>query len=66
MKTRHLLVYRYKFWDTVSNEARVSDTYSTFDAIVKGLGVPILDTAIVVPNTGNVQSLLALQDSLCR
>jgi len=66
MKTRHLLVYRYKFWDPVANEVRESQAYSTFDAIMRGLGLPLLDTAMVVPNTEKVQALLALQDSLGR
>jgi len=57
MKTRHLLVYRYKFWDAPSNEVRVSDTYSTFDAIVRGFGMPLPETAKLVPNTEIFHSL---------
>ncbi len=66
MKTRNLLVYRYKFWDAASKEVRVSETFSTFDAIVRGLGMPLLDTAKVVPNSEKVRALLCLQDSLSR
>ena len=46
-----MLVYRYEYWDESTNSLRISDTHATFDAIIKGLGVPLLDTAKVAPNT---------------
>jgi len=43
-KTRNLLVYRYEFWDEQRQSMRTSETYATLDAILKGLGIPLLDT----------------------
>jgi len=57
-KTRNLLVYKYEYWDEKSNSLRISDTYASFDAIMKGLGVPLLDTAKVAPNTGIFHELI--------
>jgi hypothetical protein len=48
MKTKHLLVYRYEVWDVQEGKVRASDTYATLDAIFKGLGTPLMDTAKVV------------------
>jgi len=50
-KTKHMLVYKYEYWDEKTGTLRISDTHATFDAIMKGLGVPLLDTAMVAPNT---------------
>lgn len=50
-KTKHMLVYKYEFWDEAANKMRISEAYATFDAIMNGLGVPLLDTAMVAPNT---------------
>jgi hypothetical protein len=50
-KSKHMLVYQYEYWDEASNTLRISDTHATFDAIMKGLGVPLLQTAKVAPNT---------------
>ncbi len=50
-KTKHMLVYKYEYWDEKTNTLRISDTHATFDAIIKGLGVPLLDTAKIAPNT---------------
>ncbi len=49
-KTNHLMVYRYEYWDEARNLMRTSDTYATLDAIVKGLGIPLLYTGKVVPH----------------
>jgi hypothetical protein len=46
-----MLVYKYEYWDDKTNTLRISDTHATFDAIIKGLGVPLLDTAKIAPNT---------------
>jgi len=46
-----MLVYQYEYWDDASNKLRISDAHATFDAIMKGLGVPLLHTAMVAPNT---------------
>jgi len=45
-----MLVYKYEYWDAATNTLRVSETHATFDAILKGLGVPLLETAMVAPN----------------
>jgi len=50
-KTKHMLVYKYEYWDEKTGTLRTSDTHATFDAIMNGLGVPLLDTAMVAPNT---------------
>ena len=57
-KTKHMLVYKYEYWDEKTNTLRISDTHATFDAIIKGLGVPLLDTAMVAPNTGIFHELI--------
>ena len=53
-----MLVYRYEYWDEKTNSLRISETHATFDAIMKGLGVPLLDTAMVAPNTGIFHELI--------
>ena len=57
-KTRHILVYRYEFWDVSSNQMRVSDTFATFDAILKGFATPLLDTGKLVPNAEIFRELI--------
>ena len=56
-KTRHLLVYRYEFWDEKRNSMRESETYATLDAILNGMGLPLLYTAKVVPRAGVFREL---------
>jgi len=51
-KTKHLLVYRYEFWDEKRRQMRESQTYATLDAILGGMGIPLLYTAKVVPRAG--------------
>ena len=51
MKTRNLLVYRYEFWDRKTQSTRASETYATLDAILRGLGIPLLHTAKTVPRS---------------
>jgi hypothetical protein len=53
-----MLVYKYEYWDEKTNTLRISDTHATFDAIIKGLGVPLLDTAMIAPNTGIFRELI--------
>ena len=53
-----MLVYRYEYWDEKTNSLRISEAHATFDAIMKGLGVPLLDTAMVAPNTEIFHELL--------
>lgn len=53
-----MLVYKYEYWDEKTNTLRISDTHATFDAIIKGLGVPLLDTAMIAPNTGIFHELI--------
>ena len=53
-----MLVYKYEYWDEKSNTLRISDTHASFDAIMRGLGVPLLDTAMVAPNTGVFHELI--------
>jgi len=48
-KTKILMVYRYEFWDDARGIMRTSDTYATLDAIMKGLGIPLLYTGKIVP-----------------
>ena len=57
-KTRNLLVYRYEFWDEERQSMRTSETYATLDAIVKGLGIPLLDTGMVAPRCGVYHELV--------
>jgi hypothetical protein len=47
-KTKNLLVYRYEYWDQAKGLMRTSDTYATVDAILKGLGIPLLYSGKVV------------------
>jgi hypothetical protein len=54
-----MLVYKYEYWDEKTNSLRVSDTHATFDAIMKGLGVPLLHTALIAPNTEIFHELVA-------
>jgi hypothetical protein len=49
-KTRHILVYRYEYWDASAKRLRMSDAFATFDAILKGFATPLLGTAKVAPN----------------
>jgi hypothetical protein len=53
-----MLVYKYEYWDEVTNTLRISDTHATFDAIMKGLGVPLLGTAMVAPHTEIFRELI--------
>jgi hypothetical protein len=46
-----MLVYKYEYWDDATNTLRTSNTHATFDAIMNGLGVPLLETAMVAPHT---------------
>ena len=48
-KTKILMVYRYEYWDDARSIMRTSDTFATLDAIMKGLGIPLLYTGKVVP-----------------
>ncbi|MGZ5037814.1 MAG: hypothetical protein ACXWG1_12930 [Usitatibacter sp.] len=48
-KTRNLMVYRYEYWDVSNACVRISDTYATLDAIMKGMGIPLLHTGKVMP-----------------
>jgi hypothetical protein len=48
-KTKNLMVYRYEYWDDARSFMRTSDSYATLDAIMKGLGIPLLYTGKVVP-----------------
>lgn len=59
-KTRNLLVYRYEFWDEQAQAMRASETYATLDAIVKGLGIPLLDTGMVARRSGVYHELVEI------
>jgi len=48
-RTRHLLVYRYEYWDERSARVLISERFATLDSIKKGLGIPLLHTAKIVP-----------------
>ena len=47
-KTNNLVVYRFEYWSEHREQLMVSEKYATLDSILKGLGVPLLDTAKVV------------------
>lgn len=57
-KTKILMVYRYEYWDEPRNIMRTSDTYATLDAIMKGLGIPLLYTGKVVPRVAVFHELV--------
>jgi hypothetical protein len=57
-KTKILMVYRYEFWDDARGIMRTSDTYATLDAIMKGLGIPLLYTGKVVPRVAVFHELI--------
>ena len=57
-KTKNMLVYRYEYWDEKANTMVASDTYATLDAILGGLGIPLLYTAKVVPRSGIYHELV--------
>ncbi len=59
-KTRHLLVYRYEFWDEKAHSMRTSETYATLDAIVKGSGIPLIETGMVAPRCGVYHELVEI------
>ena len=59
-KTSNLLVYQYEFWDEKQQCMRTSETYATLDAIVKGLGIPLLDTGRVARRSGIYHELVEL------
>jgi hypothetical protein len=59
-KTLNILVYRYEYWDVATNQMRVSDTFATFDAILKGFARPLLDTAKMAPNTEIFRELVGV------
>ena len=59
-KTKHLMVYRYEYWDEARNLMRTSDTYATLDAIIKGLGIPLLYTGKVAPRVDIFHQLLPM------
>jgi hypothetical protein len=59
-KTKHLLVYRYEFWDDRQQQIRASETYATLDAILGGLGIPLMHTGKVVPRCGVYHELVEL------
>ena len=61
MKTRNLLIYRYEFWDEGKQAMRASETYATLDAILKGLGIPLLDTGKVAPRAGIYHELVEIE-----
>jgi hypothetical protein len=57
-KTRNMLVYRYEFWDEQREMIRESDTFATLDAILQGLGIPLMHTGKVVPRCGVYRELI--------
>jgi hypothetical protein len=57
-KSKNLLVYRYEFWDEKRKLMRESDTYATLDAILRGVGIPLLYTAKVVPHVALFHELV--------
>ena len=57
-KTRNMLVYRYEFWDEKRGMIRESDTFATLDAILQGLGIPLIHTGKVVPRCGIYHELV--------
>ena len=57
-KTKNLMVYRYEYWDEARGIMRTSDTFATLDAIMKGLGIPLLYTSKVVPRVGVFHELV--------
>jgi hypothetical protein len=52
------MVYQYEYWDEASMMMRTSDTYATLDAIMKGLGIPLLYTGKIVPRVAIFQQLV--------
>lgn len=58
MKTMNLLVYQYEYWDDERNLMATSNTYATLDAILGGLGIPLLYTGKVVPRAGIYHELV--------
>jgi hypothetical protein len=57
-RTKNLMVYQYEFWDEARMMMRTSDTYATLDAIMKGLGIPLLYTGKVVPRVAIFHELV--------
>ena len=57
-KTKILMVYRYEYWDEARAIMRTSDTFATLDAIMKGLGIPLLYTGKVVPRVALFHELI--------
>jgi hypothetical protein len=57
-KTRDMLVYRYEFWDERRGMIRESDTFATLDAILQGLGIPLMHSGKVVPGSGIYHELV--------
>jgi hypothetical protein len=60
-KTKNILVYRYEYWDVATGSARVSESFATFDAILRGFARPIPATAKMVVNTGIFHELVGLK-----
>ena len=56
-KTNNLVVYRFEYWSEHREQLMVSEKYATLDSILKGLGVPLLDSAKVVPREALVNHL---------
>jgi hypothetical protein len=59
-KTKNLLVYRYEFFDERQQKIRTSETYATLDAILAGLGIPLMDSAKVVQRCAVYHELVEL------
>ena len=57
-KTTNLMVYRYEFWDEKTQSTRASGTYATLDAILRGMGIPLLHTAKAVARSRIYHDLL--------
>ena len=57
-KTKNLMVYRYEYWDEARAIMCTSDTFATLDAIMKGLGIPLLYTGKVVPRVAVFHELV--------
>ena len=53
-----MLVYRYEFWDERRGMIRESDTFETLDAILQGLGIPLMHSGKVVPCCGVYRELV--------
>ena len=58
-RTHHLLVYRYEYWDERSGRVLTSERFATLDSIKKGLGIPLLYTAKIVPRERIVNEFAA-------